>query len=136
MFKCGRECPTCPFVKEQKHIKINRQSDWKINRKVNCNSFNVVYIIECTKNNCKQKYIGETKRMLKYRFADHRGYVSNCDTNTATGAHFNSPGHSQANMKISIIEQIKKKDDLYRKQREKYYIEKFNTQNDGLNRKK
>ena len=136
MFKCGRECPTCPFVKEQKNIKINRQSDWKINRKVNCNSFNVVYIIECTKNNCKQKYIGETKRMLKYRFADHRGYVSNCDTNTATGAHFNSPGHSQANMKISIIEQIKKKDDLYRKQREKYYIEKFNTQNDGLNRKK
>ena len=74
--------------------------------------------------------------MLKSRFADHRGYVSRGDTSTATGAHFTSPGHSRADMKISVIEQVKKKDDLYRKQREKFHIEKFNTQNEGLNRKK
>ena len=37
----------------------------KINRKVNCNSFNVVYIIECTKNNCKQKYIENAEKQIR-----------------------------------------------------------------------
>ena len=32
--------------------------------KVNCESFNIVYLIECTKENCKEsKYIGETGRL-------------------------------------------------------------------------
>ena len=65
-------------------------------------------MIECSIENCKQRYIGETKRMLKPRMADHRGYVSNGDTSTATGAHFNSPGHSLANMKVTEIEIGKK----------------------------
>ena len=66
--------------------------------------------------------------MLKYRMVDHRGYVSNGDTSIATGAHFNSPGHSLANMKVTEIEQVKI--------REKYHKERFNTNNKGLNRKK
>ena len=93
-------------------------------------------MIECGIETCKQRYIGETKRMLKYRMADHQGYVSNGDTSTATGAHFNSPGHSLADMKITVIEQVKKSEDIYRKTQEKYHIGRFNTHNEGLNRKK
>ena len=136
MNKCGRECPACPFIKEQRKIKVNEKSDWKIMKQVNCNSFNVVYMIECEKTKCNQKYIGETKRTLKSRLADHRGYITSENLSTATGAHFNSTGHSLSDMKISIIEQVKKKDDIYRKQREHYHIEKFNTFNRGLNKQK
>ena len=68
--------------------------------------------------------------------ADHRGYVTSGNTETATGAHFNSPGHSLSHMKVSILEQVKIKDDTYRKVREKYHIEKFNTFNNGLNKQK
>ena len=91
-------------------------------------------MIECVKKNCNKRYIGETKRMLKSRIADHRGYVISGNTETATGAHFNSPGHSLSHMKVSVIEQVKKKDDNYRRIREKYHIEKFNTLNNGLNK--
>ena len=136
MYKCGRQCPACPFIQEQKSVKITQKTDWKINKKVTCTSFNIVYIIECSKQNCNKRYIGETKRMLKHRLADHRGYVSNGDTSTATGAHFTSPGHSLSDMKISILEQIKKSDDVYRKIREKYHIQKFNTFYEGLNKQK
>ena len=122
--------------KKGKNIKINRKTDWKINKKVTCQSFNVIYMIQCQKDYCKMKYIGETKRMLKYRMADHRGYVSNEDTTKPTGAHFNSPGHSLKDMKVTIIEKVKKEDDMYRKVREKYHIEKFNTFHQGLNRQK
>ena len=80
------------------------------------------------------KYVGETKRMLKFRLADHRGYINNQDETQATGKHFNSPGHSLADLSITVLEKVKKSDDLYRKEREKYFIRKFNTFYRGLNR--
>ena len=91
-------------------------------------------MIECKKDNCNMRYIGETKRILKFRLADHRGYVSNMDEKTATGEHFNLPGHSLSDLSIVILEQVKKKDDLYRKEREKYFIREFNTFYKGLNK--
>ena len=65
--------------------------------------------------------------MLKFRLAGHRGYITNKVTSKATGAQFNLPGHSLANMKISVIEQPKQRNSSYRKEREKYFINKFNT---------
>ena len=101
---------------------------------LNCNSYNIVYAIVCKKETCKQIYLGETKRTLKSRLAEHRGYVANNDT-TATGQHFNSPGHSIADLSITVIEQVKKNNLLYRKEREEHHIRKFNTLYKGLNRK-
>ena len=40
-------------------------------------------------------YIGETRRILKFRLAEHRVYVNNEDLSKATGEHFNAPGHSR-----------------------------------------
>ena len=92
-------------------------------------------MIQCDKNNCTEnRYIGETGRILKYRLFEHRDYVTNNVTSQATGAHFNLPGHSLANMKIGILEQVKKNDQDYRKERERYLIQKFNTFYNGMNR--
>ena len=136
MNKCHKVyCNICPFVKERKSFKMNTKQIWNINKHVNCNSQNVVYMIECDKEGCTEKYIGETKRSLRSRFADHRGYVKGKQTEKATGMHFNLPGHSVTNMKVSIIEQVKYNSDLYRKEREDFYIRRFNTYNEGLNRK-
>ena len=77
----------------------------------------------------------QSKQSLRSRLADHRCYFNNKHTDKATGAHFNLPGHSVANMKISVIEQVEYKLDLYRKEREDFYIRKFNTYNEGMNRK-
>ena len=100
---------------------------------VNCQTSNLIYLIECNKENCKTRYIGETGRTLQNRIADHRGYVINEHLNTATGFHFNTPGHSVSNLTVTIIEKVRKSDESYRKQREKYHINKFNTYYKGLN---
>ena len=134
MAKCGQGCTACPYILEGRNIKNNGLT-WRINRKVDCNSYNIVYLIECDKDKCKKRYIGESKRSLKYRLADHRGYVLNQYIDKVTGAHFNTAGHSLSNLKITILEQVKKRDTEYRKQREKYFIRKFNTINIGLNKK-
>ena len=134
MKRCRKGCTACPYVRETKNVKINKKETWQINRKHDCQSFNIIYLIECNIDKCKQRYIGESKRAIQHRLADHRGYIVNNHVDKATGAHFNSPGHSLANMTFTVLEQVKYKDTNYRKEREKYFINKFNTKNTGMNK--
>ena len=48
--------------------------------------------------------------------------------------HFNQPGHSSANVKITIIERVKTNDEDYRLEREKFHIRNFNTFYKGMTR--
>ena len=105
MKKYGRNCTACPYIREVKSLKVNG-TQWNINQNLNCEKSNCIYMIECKKENCNMRYIGETKRILKFRLADHRGYVSNMDEKTATGEHFNLPGHSLSDLSIVILEQV------------------------------
>ena len=132
MKKCGK-CVVCSFIKEGKSIK-NKESLWTINEEYNCNTKNVVYMLECDKDNCKKRYIGETNREVKERIKEHIGYAKNNKTLYATGEHFNLPGHTYQNMKFTIVEKVKKQDIIYRQEREKYFIQKFNTFYDGINK--
>ena len=75
-------------------------------------------------------------RALTGRLADHRGYVNREYIDTATGAHFNQPGHDLSHLTVTVLEQMKNKDTLYRKEREKYFVNKFNTLYKGMNKQK
>ena len=135
MKKCNtNECTACPFIAEGKTVKIGNKK-WTINSKLNCNSYNVVYVLICKKENCKEKYyIGETKNLLRFRLAQHKGYIVNKKLDTATGAHFNLPGHSVSDLSVTVLERVKRNDTMYRKEREKYLINKFNTFYKGINK--
>ena len=60
------------------------------------------------------------------RIADHCGYVRNGRLDKATSAHFN--------LTVTILEQSKRNNDPYRKQREQYHINRFDTYHKGINR--
>ena len=60
--------------------------------------------------------------------------TNNQDERKATVLHFNSPGHSLSDLSITVLERLRSNDDLYRKEREKYFIRKFNTYYRRLNR--
>ena len=70
---------------------------------------------------------------LAKRLSEHKGYVSSIIQTKATGIHFNKPGHSVNNMKITVQEIMKSKDAAYRKERERSIINKFNTFHKGFN---
>ena len=106
-------------MKTGSEVKIDRENTWKINKKLTCDTFNCVYLIECEK--CGNKYIGEKGRIIRNCLSEHRGYVNNQLVSVSTGEHFNLPGHSLANMKITIIEPVKKNDIMYIKEREIYF---------------
>jgi hypothetical protein len=133
MRRCKKQCHACPYIKESKEINTVTFK-WTINKPVNCEDSNVIYMIECMKDNCRQKYIGETKRKFKVRLSEHKGYINNRNLHEATGAHFNLPGHSIHDMNATILQKLTNKNSKYRKQREKYLIRKFNTFYSGINR--
>ena len=83
---------------------------------------------------CPQQYIGESERSLKERFLEHKGYVSNNILSKATGAHFNQKGHKISDMEISVVENFFNNDAQFRKQREKMFINRFNSKYKGMNR--
>ena len=133
MKKCGKQCPICPYIEEGKLIKCDNFT-WKITKQYTCYSQNLIYLILCNKEKCNKKYIGQTERKLKDRICEHIGYIKSKKLNEATGAHFNLPGHSVANMSVTVIEKSKKQDNNYREERETYLIRKCNTFYNGINK--
>ena len=103
-----------------------------INGSVSCITINVLYLIGCKK--CTQQYIGETERTVKERFLEHKGYVTTGTMTKATGRHFNEKGYSVSDMTLTILEKVFNQNPQYRKQREKMWINQFNTRYRGLNR--
>ena len=89
-------------------------------------------MIICQK--CNAKYVGQTDRKLKTHFLEHKGNVENYKLHQATGEHFNMRGHSSKDMMITILEKVKSRDEMYRKEREKYHIRIFNTFYNGINK--
>ena len=106
-----------------------------LNTALNCTSSNVVYCLQCNKTNCRQIYIGYTTRELKERFFKHKSSVRTKNKNTI-GDHFDGPGHSMANMNILALEKVYKQGVKIIEKRESFYINKFEAEFKGLNRKK
>ena len=75
MKKCGKFCPTCPFVEKGKDVVINKSLKLILSTRMTCESYNIVYLLRCEK--CGEKYIGSTVPQLKHRLADHKGYITN-----------------------------------------------------------
>ena len=62
MHACNKPCSICPFVSNKKIIKA-KHNDHKVelSKHFDCNTKNIVYIIECRK--CGDQYIGQTQTL-------------------------------------------------------------------------
>ena len=109
MKMCRFDSMTCPYVQIGKTVVAN-SSNYKhdIENPVDCQTANVIYCLSCNKR--KEQCIGETEKTLSVRFRQHRGYVRNRKIEKSTGEHFNKPGHTMADMKMTILEKIKYQD--------------------------
>ena len=107
----------------KKEERLNQQL--QTNQAVDCNSENIIYLIECNKSNCSEQYVGYSDQPFKTRMSQHRGYMNTKKIEKATGYHFSQKNHSLADMKFSIIEKIYNKNKYYLLEKEKHYIRKF-----------
>ena len=126
--KCKHiKCKCCNYIIPYYHLNNKTLQTLQIPHVINlnCNTNNLIYLINC--NKCNLQYIGQTSRKLKERFTDH---FSNIKThkNTPIAIHFNQPSHTINNFTISPLETIphSNQDQLLKK--EKFWIKTLKTQ--------
>jgi hypothetical protein len=82
------------------------------------------------------QYVGETGQQLKKRFRQHLGDIQKNQSSTRLVEHFNSNGHSAANVRIEILDRFDDNEVEPRKARETQRIAQLNTLfPNGLNMK-
>ena len=62
---------------------------WQIRKHLNCQTKNIIDMIECNKDSCRAKYIGETQRTFSERIYDHIKHKTK-KIEKPTGYHFNA----------------------------------------------
>ena len=148
--KCNApRCVTCKthLVETTTFQSVRSKQTFSIRDAVGCKSTNLIYLIDCDK--CKNtQYVGETGQTLQKRLHGHRSNIKNSNTQTRATAdnnrtfktetlvarHFQTPNHDITDLKITVIELLKKNDIKLRKSRERFWRHKLRTNYpDGLN---
>ena len=132
--KCRKSpCKMCSYVSQEKEFKSSVTGiSYKSTNFYNCQTTGVIYLLNCAK--CRKQYVGETERRCVDRFKEHILYVNNFKE--ATGAHFNLPGHSHADLSVHIIEKVTPNTKHFRLERESHWIRTLSTLTpNGLNTK-
>ena len=81
-------------------------------------------------------YLGESKRKLKHRILEHKGYIRRKEWQKGFASHF-ATGHGknpETYLTITAIERVfPLKDDLLRKRRESHWINVYDSVKFGAN---
>lgn len=135
--RCGRrKCECCLWIEEKSYF---GDLEYSIQGKIDCNSKNIIYIIECKK--CKMQYVGETRNSLKIRFQRHLSDIRTYkDTSIANHFNYDCPNdYDVADLKMYPIEYVEDQGLAHMNekkllQRESFWIEELKTLDpDGLN---
>ena len=138
--KCGKPCHICPFTLPACHEVVGQVTGYRhqIVEPVTCDSANCIYYWRCVKANCPDypacEYIVMTSRTFKDRMGEHRDYVKRDVLTEPSGEHFNTRGHSVADLKGQVLEKVRSVDPYILRAREAMLIKKFDSFRHGLNK--
>ena len=140
--KCGKGSTTCcPFALPPTTKVISQVTNYEhtIKDSVNCETQNCIYYWKCTKHKCKEypkcEYIGLTARQYINRLSEHKQYIRSEKLEEPSGFHFNKAGHNISHLSGLVLEHVRNSDPFVLKAREFLYIQRFDTFNNGLNKK-
>ena len=123
---CG-SCHVCHLTKVTHSIKLRDGSPWDLRDFTNCNTPNVVYLIECP---CGLRYVGMTSRKVKLRIIEHCSTIRCKKANTKMTTHFLELGHTPNDLHWTVIERTPGQHLLEREQR---WVFRLGTHINGLN---
>ena len=96
--KCkGRRCGVCSYIKETSTFSDrDLKNTYTIKNRLNCNSQNVVYLVQC--KTCNMQYVGSTCTKFRLRFNNYSCCHGKFSTNKSIAqasfhAHFSQPDH-------------------------------------------
>lgn len=99
---CKRNCHICRLMLTTRNITSHSNKiQYQIKESINCNSFNVIYIIQCRK--CEKQYVGQTGNTLIERFYGHKQDIRNNNQYKPVSKHFTSANHSIDDVTVAGI---------------------------------
>ena len=104
-----------------------------INSEMDCRTVGAIYGIWC-KQCEKIVYVGKTQNRVMDRFIGHRADLKGEDE-TKPAYHFKRGTHTEDDMGVIVLEEVKGKDDLYRVTRERFWINCMGTYDEENKRK-
>ena len=136
-FKCGHSrCDTCKNIVETAEFTSNAtNATYKINFGLDCNSMAVIYLLSC--KICGLQYVGECTTKWRTRWANyvqHSKYARSGKTHSQPELHkhFLQEDHNGLTSDVEVT-LIDKTDSVFPKLRERFWINKLDTLNRGLN---
>ena len=109
----------------------------KLNLDFCVNNFIYTFRLRIFFSRCRDNYLSSLSLSQCIRNQDKRQIISwtllSSLINCAVGEHFSLLGHSIDNLRVIILEKVKLKEQ-YRKESEKYFIRKFDTYYNGMNK--
>ena len=106
---CGNHpCGRCTHCSNTSTTKVfyhpHTGQEYKIKHFINCNTTHVVYMLKCP---CSKIYIGQTKRNLKIRIAEHKAAIRHGNMDYAIARHYKERCHgSAATLKFIGLEKV------------------------------
>ena len=141
--KCKkRRCECCLWIQEVSYFEFHEDDliyEHRIFGQINCQSSNLIYVIECSK--CHERYVGETEQTLAKRLHGHLSDIRTYQDKPVADHFNNSCWPETDHLTIFAIESIpdqgsKSKNESKRLLRESYWISCLNTaEPHGMNRK-
>lgn len=123
-------CKVCPYMCTSQQVTSTASNfRLKIKGDFDCDTKNVIYMLECTV--CKKRYIGQTEGPFRLRFNNHKSHA-NTLPNLPISRHVHLPDHSFDKLKVTLLESGFRSN-YDREARESFLIYKFDTVACGLN---
>lgn len=123
-------CKVCPYMRTcQQVTSTGSNFSLKIKGNLDCDSKNVIYMIECAL--CEIQYIGQTEGPFRLRFNNHKSHA-NTLPHLPISRHVHLPDHSFENLQVTLLESGFRTN-YDREARESFLIYKFNAVASGLN---
>ncbi|KAL2082102.1 hypothetical protein ACEWY4_021920 [Coilia grayii] len=102
-FPC-KSCTSCShYLKLQTFTHPHTHKTYKIKQLITCRSTHFVYLLICP---CPLLYVGKTTRSLRTRFLEHMSAVRRSDEASPVARHFQTAGHSAADLRFLGIERV------------------------------
>ena len=124
---CQRaRCNTCPYIVNSPSV-VGPRGTYRVRGNHTCVTSNVVYCITCRR--CGKLYIGETKRRLGDRFAEHLRSVRQQTPGLTVAQHFGAPPHTLSDVSVCVLRRASS--DVQRKELEQRVIFELGTLHPG-----
>ena len=125
-YKCGdKRCKMCDSTITGDKIQITATGTFhKIKKTLNCKSYNVIYLVTCSK--CKLQYVGKSQTQLNIRVNNHRSFINTRKTDECA-RHFYTDNHTFNDFRITAVDCIPHADTHTLENKETFYIKLFKT---------